>query len=124
MGRMDSISEQYDLVIAQRIQNLVVVLDERLLPVFIELVGDDIGLVIFEIEAVQQRNQSRAAFVSEAEFLRNERGRSLFTLMAVFAGKWSGTQVAHSTAAWLLVRTNRPEIPPNACCVALYAECS
>jgi hypothetical protein len=42
--------------------------------------------------------------------------------MRVFAGKWSGTQVAHSTAAWILVRTDRPEIPPNACCVALYTE--
>src|SRR6516225_8653146 len=72
MGRMDRISEQYDLVIAQRIQNLIVVLDERLLLVFIELAGDDIGLVIFEIEAVQQRDQSRAAFVNEAEFLRDE----------------------------------------------------
>src|SRR5499427_9644011 len=34
--------------------------------------GDDIGLVIFEIEAVQQGDQSRAAFVNEAEFLRDE----------------------------------------------------
>src|SRR5580658_9449058 len=72
MGRMDRISEQHDLVIAQGIQNLVVVLDERLLLVFIELAGDDIGLVIFEIEAVQQRDQSRAAFVNEAEFLRDK----------------------------------------------------
>src|SRR6478752_10152114 len=72
MGRMDRISEQHDLVIAQRIQNLVVVLDERLLLVFIELTGDDIGLVIFEIEAVQQRDQPRAAFVNEAEFSRDE----------------------------------------------------
>src|SRR6516162_9265401 len=31
-------------------------------------------------------------------------------------------QVAHSTAAWILVRTDRPEIPPNACCAALYTE--
>src|ERR1700748_1621599 len=72
MGRMDRISEQHDLVIAQGIQSLVVVLDERLLLVFIELAGDDIGLVIFEIEAVQQRDQSRAAFVNEAEFLRDK----------------------------------------------------
>ena len=64
-GRMDRISEQYDLVIAQRIQNLIVVLDERLLLFFIELAGDDIGLVIFEIEAVQQRE-------SRAELLRDE----------------------------------------------------
>ena len=71
-GRMDRISEQYDLVIAQRIQNLIVVLDELLLLVFIELAGDGIGLVIFEPEAMQQRDQSRAAFVNEAEFLRDE----------------------------------------------------
>jgi hypothetical protein len=32
MGRMDPISEQYDLVIVQRIQNLVVVLDDEMLP--------------------------------------------------------------------------------------------
>jgi hypothetical protein len=44
------------------------------------------------------------------------------TLMAIFAGKWPGTQVAHSTAAWMLAGTDRPEIPPNACCVALYTE--
>ena len=69
---MDRISEQHDLVIAQGIQSLVVVLDERLLLVFIELAGDDIGLVIFEIEAVQQRDQPRAAFVNEAEFLLYE----------------------------------------------------
>jgi len=69
---MDRISEQHDLVIAQGIQSLVVVLNERLLLVFIELAGDDIGLVIFEIKAVQQRDQSRAAFVNEAEFLRDK----------------------------------------------------
>ena len=44
MSRMDRISEQHDLVIAQRIQNLVVVLDERLLLVFIELAGMTLGL--------------------------------------------------------------------------------
>jgi transposase len=54
MSRMDRISEQHDLVIAQGIQSLVVVLDERLLFVFIELAGDDIGLVIFEVEAVKR----------------------------------------------------------------------
>jgi hypothetical protein len=46
---MDRISEQYELVIAQRIQNLIVVLDELLLLVFIELAGD---VVIFEPEAM------------------------------------------------------------------------
>jgi hypothetical protein len=40
---MDRISEQYDLVIAQRIHNLIVVLDELLLLVFIELAGDGTG---------------------------------------------------------------------------------
>src|SRR5271155_1902616 len=65
-------SEQHDLVIAQGIQSLVVVLDGCLLLVFIELAGDDIGLVIFEIEAVQQRDQSRAAFVNEAELPRDK----------------------------------------------------
>jgi hypothetical protein len=42
------------------------------MSVFIELAGDGIGLVIFEIEAVQQRDQPRAAFVNEAEFLRDK----------------------------------------------------
>src|ERR1700746_3740513 len=72
MGRMDRISEQYDLVIAQRIQKLIIALDKLLLLVFIKLAGDGIGLVIFEPEAMQQRDQSRAAFVNEAEFLRDE----------------------------------------------------
>src|SRR5262249_15076171 len=72
MRRLDRINEQHDHDLAQKLQNPVVVLDERLLLVFIELAEDDIGLVIFEIETVQQRDQSRAAFVNEAEFLRNE----------------------------------------------------
>jgi hypothetical protein len=65
MGRMDRISEQHESVFVQRIQNFVVVLDERLLLAFIELARDDVGLVIFEIEAVQQRE-------SRAELLRDE----------------------------------------------------
>src|SRR6516164_2216985 len=52
--------------------SLFVVRDELLLLVFIELAGDGIGLVIFQPEAMQQRDQSRAAFVNEAEFLRDE----------------------------------------------------
>src|SRR5260370_34886187 len=69
MGRMDRVGEQHNLVIAQRIQEVVIALDECLLLRLIELARNDVRLVICEPEAMQQRDQTRAAFVNEAEFL-------------------------------------------------------
>ena len=37
--------------------------------IFVELARDDVRLVIFEPQTMQQRDQSRAAFINEAEFL-------------------------------------------------------
>ena len=53
----------------QGIQQLFIALDESLLLRFVELARNDIRLVIFEPQAMQQRDQSRTAFVNEAEFL-------------------------------------------------------
>ena len=69
MGGMHRVREQHGLVVAQGIQQLVIVLDECLLRVDIELAGNDLRLVIFEPQAMQQRDQSRTAFVNEAKFL-------------------------------------------------------
>src|SRR5437879_419765 len=44
-------------------------LDEGFLLLYVKLAGNDIWLVIFEPQAMQQRDQSRTAFVDEAEFL-------------------------------------------------------
>src|SRR5271157_1428402 len=48
---------------------LLIVLDEGLLLVLVELGRNDIRLVIFEPQAMQQRDQPRTAFVNEAKFL-------------------------------------------------------
>jgi hypothetical protein len=69
MGRMHSVCEQHGLVIAQGIPELFIALNESLLLLFVELARNDIRLVIFEPQAMQQRDQSRTAFVNEAEFL-------------------------------------------------------
>ncbi len=69
MGRMHGVREQHGLVVAQGIQQLFVALDESLLLLFVELARDDARLVILEPQTMQQRDQSRAAFVDEAEFL-------------------------------------------------------
>src|ERR1035437_1426157 len=69
MGRMHSIREQHGLVVAQGIHQLFIARDESLLLFFVQLARDDGWLVIFELQTMQQRDQSRAAGVDEAEFL-------------------------------------------------------
>src|ERR1700761_2026628 len=71
MGRMHRVHEHRDLVVAHGIHQVFVARNERLLRFRIELARDDFGLVIFESQAMQQRDQPRAAFVDEAEFLRD-----------------------------------------------------
>ena len=58
MGRMHGVRKQHGLVVAQGIQQLFVALNESLLLFFVELARDDIGFVIFEPQAMQQRDQS------------------------------------------------------------------
>src|SRR5450755_4618581 len=69
MGRMYGVRKQHGLVFAQGIQQLFVALNESLLLFFVELARDDIGFVIFEPQAMQQRDQSRPAFVNDVEFI-------------------------------------------------------
>src|SRR5713101_6087426 len=71
MGRMHRVHKQHGLVVAQGIQELVMALDESLLLRYVELARNDIRLVIFEPQPMQQRDQSRAAFIFEAELLLN-----------------------------------------------------
>src|SRR5271156_6633343 len=65
---MHRVREQHRLVVAQGIQQLFIALNESLLLAFIELARNDIRLVIFQAQPMQQRDQSRTAFVNEAEF--------------------------------------------------------
>ncbi len=58
MGRMHGVRKQHGLVVPWRIQQLFVALNESLLLFFVELARDDIGLVIFEAQAMQQCDQS------------------------------------------------------------------
>lgn len=46
-----------------------IALNERLLFIFVELARNDVWFVIFETQTMQKRDQSRAAFINEAEFL-------------------------------------------------------
>src|SRR5450830_1650787 len=51
------------------IQEIIVALDERPLLLFIELARNDTRLVILQPQTMQERDQSRAAFINEPEFL-------------------------------------------------------
>src|ERR1700680_3548747 len=104
MGRMHGVHEQHGLVVAQGIQELVMALDESLLLRYVELARNDIRLVIFEPQAMQQRDQSRTAFVNEAKFLfdpgtdlarRPRQRRADKSFQSVFL---HGAQKAHASA--------------------------
>ena len=69
MGRMHRVREQHGFVVGQGIQEIIVALDECLLLLFVEFARDDVRLVILQPQTMQKRNQSRTAFVNEAEFL-------------------------------------------------------
>jgi len=70
MSWMHRVHEHRDFVVAHGIHQVFVARDERLLRFRIELARDDFGLVIFESQAMQQRDQPRAAFVDQAESRR------------------------------------------------------
>ena len=67
MGWMDRVDEQHGLVRTQGIQQLVVSLDERSLLGFVEMAANDFRLLIFQAQAMQQFDQTRAAFIFDAE---------------------------------------------------------
>ena len=69
MGWMYRVREQHDFVVRQGIQEIFVALDERLLLLFVELARNDTRLVILQPQTMQERDQSRAAFINEPEFL-------------------------------------------------------
>jgi len=57
------------LVVAQGIQQIFIARDESLLLFFVELARNDVRLVIFKTETMQQCDQPRATFVDETELL-------------------------------------------------------
>src|SRR5450756_454711 len=69
MGWMYRVREQHGFVVRQGIQEIIVALDERLLLLFVELARNDTRLVILQPQTMQERDQSRAAFINEPEFL-------------------------------------------------------
>src|SRR5665648_705792 len=69
MGWMYRVREQHGFVVRQGIQEIIVALDERPLLLFIELARNDTRLVILQPQTMQKRDQSRAAFINEPEFL-------------------------------------------------------
>src|SRR5277367_1966349 len=103
MGWMHRIHEHRDLVVAHGIHQVFVARNERLLRFRIELARDDFGLVIFESQAMQQRDQARAAFVDEAEFL-GDPGADL-----VERGRVDPTQAFRASHCSTLIL---PELPP------------
>ena len=71
MGRMHRVHQDDDLVRGQGIHQIFVALDDRALLVFVEMTRNDLGFAIFEAEAMQKRDQSRAAVIFHAEFRRD-----------------------------------------------------
>ena len=69
MGRMHRVGEQHGLVGTQGIHQVFIARNESALLLFVELARDDVRLVIFKTQPMQQRDQSRAAFVNETVFL-------------------------------------------------------
>jgi hypothetical protein len=69
MGWMHRVRKHHGFVVRQGIQEIIVALDERLLLLFVVPARDGVGLVVFETQTKQKRDQSRAAFIDEAEFL-------------------------------------------------------
>src|ERR1035437_5306119 len=69
MGWMYCVREQHSFIVRQGIQEIIIALDERLLLLFVELARNDTRLVILKPQTMQERDQSRAAFINEPEFL-------------------------------------------------------
>ena len=76
MGWVHGVHEHDGLVRRQGIHQFPVELDERALLVFVEMARNDLGLAIFEPEAMQKRDQSRAAVIFHPK-LRSDPGADL-----------------------------------------------
>ena len=63
-----SIGERHGLAAGHGIQRIVIAFDEIALLLPVELARDDLRPAICEAKAVQQRDQTRAAFLGKAEF--------------------------------------------------------
>jgi hypothetical protein len=69
MGRMHGVGEHHGLVVGQGIHEVFIARDESLLLFFVELARDNVRLVIFKTQPMQQCDQPRTAFVNETELL-------------------------------------------------------
>jgi hypothetical protein len=69
-GWMRGVRDHHGRVGGQGIQQFFASGDEGLRLCFVEPAGNDFRLVIFETQTMQQRNQSRVAFIDAAKFLR------------------------------------------------------
>jgi hypothetical protein len=69
-GWMRGVRDHHGRVGGQGIQQFFASGDEGFRLCFVEPAGNDFRLVIFETQTMQQRNQSRVAFIDAAKFLR------------------------------------------------------
>jgi hypothetical protein len=67
---MRGVRDHHGRVGGQGIQQFFASGDEGFRYCFVEPAGNDLRLVIFETQTIQQRNQSRVAFIDAAKFLR------------------------------------------------------
>jgi hypothetical protein len=72
MRRVHGVRKNHRLIRAKRIQQLLVSVDEPLLLARIQAAAHRFGLFVFKAEPMQQRDQSRAALVGDAENLLDE----------------------------------------------------
>jgi hypothetical protein len=70
MGRMHGVGEHH-LVVGQGTHEIFIARDESFLLFFVELARDNVRLVIFKTQPMQQCDQPRTAFVNETELLFN-----------------------------------------------------
>ena len=69
-GWMRGVRDHHGRVGGQGIEQFFASGDEGFRLCFVEPAGNDFRLVIFETQTMQQRNQSRVAFIDAAKFLR------------------------------------------------------
>jgi hypothetical protein len=69
----DRVDKQHGLVRTQAIQEILIGRDERLLLALVKVATDDFRLLIFQAQAMQQFDQTRAAFIFDPE-LSSDKG--------------------------------------------------
>ena len=76
MGWMHRVREQHSLVVGQGIHEIFIARDESFLLLFVQLARDDDWLVILQPQTMQERDQSRAAFVNDSRIPSRSKRRS------------------------------------------------